>query len=256
MSERQADSDDKGDVGTLVADRLEMRFGGVRALDGASLSIRPGDAIGLLGPNGSGKTTMVNCLTGILRLQAGQVSLDGNDITRMSRRRRSNLGIVRTYQNLRLMAQLSVAENISVGLAGLPRRLSAAEWYERLNSAIATQGLEPFAHRALGEMPYGVMKRVKIARALVARPRILLLDEPAAGLGGNDWEDLANTLAAAQRTMGFGMLLIDHNVAFVRALTHRLVVLANGAVIAEGSPNVVLGDRKVAEVYLGSLTDA
>ncbi len=105
-------------------------------------------------------------------------------------------------------------------------------------------------------MPYGVMKRVEIARALVARPRILLLDEPAAGLGGNDWEDLANTLAAAQRTMGFGMLLIDHNVAFVRALTHRLVVLANGAVIAEGSPNVVLGDRKVAEVYLGSLTDA
>lgn len=240
----------------LIADGLALRFGGVRALDGAGIAIRPGEAVGLLGPNGSGKTTLVNCLTGILRPNAGKIKMAGVDITALPPRRRAQLGIVRTFQNLRLMPDLSVAENVAVGLAGLSGALPAAEWRSRLEEALAMLKLQPFAGRPVGQMPYGVMKRVEIARALIARPKVLLLDEPAAGLGGADWQALANTLQVAQAEMGFGLLLIDHNMAFVRALARELVVLASGKILTKGSPEAVLQDREVARVYLGSLSDA
>ncbi|MCT8999130.1 ABC transporter ATP-binding protein [Chelativorans intermedius] len=243
-------------AGTLRADGIVMRFGGIKALDGASIRIRPGDTIGLLGPNGSGKTTLVNCLTGILTPTEGRIVFNGQDITRRTPRQRAHGGIVRSFQNLRLMPDLTVAENVAVGLAGLAQPLRAAEWRDRLTTALAAQRLEPYAHSPLGQMPYGVMKRVEVARALVSRPRILLLDEPAAGLGGGDWEPLAETLKTAQEQMGFGLLLIDHNIEFVRALVNRLVVLATGQVLVEGSPETVLTDPEVGRVYLGSLADA
>jgi ABC-type branched-subunit amino acid transport system ATPase component len=243
-------------AGTLRADGIVMRFGGIRALDGASIRIRAGDALGLLGPNGSGKTTLVNCLTGILTPTEGRILLDGRDITRQPPRHRAHGGIVRSFQNLRLMPDLTVAENVAVGLAGLARSLRPAEWRERLAMAIAAQRLEPYAHSPLGRMPYGVMKRTEVARALVSQPRILLLDEPAAGLGGGDWEALAESLKTAQSQMGFGLLLIDHNIDFVRALVDRLVVLATGRVLVEGKPDAVLSDPEVGRVYLGSLAHA
>lgn len=243
-------------VGTLCADGIVMRFGGIKALDGAAIRIRPGDTLGLLGPNGSGKTTLVNCLTGILSPTEGRIRFDGQDVTRLSPRRRAHLGIVRSFQNLRLMPDLSVSENVAVGLAGLARPLRPADWRTRLLSALRSQRLEAYADSPLGQMPYGVMKRVEVARALVSRPRVLLLDEPAAGLGGADWQMLAQSLKAAQAELGFGMLLIDHNIEFVRALSNRLVVLATGRVLVEGSPETVLRDPEVGRVYLGNLANA
>ena len=241
---------------TLRAAGIAKSFHGVRALDGVDLTLAPGRAIGLLGPNGSGKTTLINCLSGVLAPTAGEVFIDERPISRLSRAARARRGIARTYQNLRLFPALSVAENIEAGMAGARPALSAAQWRARLADALAMQGLGRFAHQPVGTLPYGLQKRTEIARALVARPKILLLDEPAAGLGREDWTSLAQSLGQAQAAAGFGMLLVDHNVAFVTRLVGWLVVLANGKVIRAGEPAAVLADAEVARIYLGDMAHA
>ena len=242
-----------GGGATLTARGLVKRFQGVVALDGVDLELAPGAVIGLLGPNGSGKTTLVNCLSGVLPPTEGEILSDGRPIGRLPGERRARLGLVRTYQNLRLFRALSVAENVRGGLVGLRLGLSRRQAEARLLAALADQGLEAVAHQPVGTLPYGLQKRTEIARALIARPRILLLDEPAAGLGGADWESLAASLRRAQAAIGFGLLLIDHNVAFVRRLAATLMVLASGRVIRSGPAESVLADAEVARIYLGGL---
>jgi ABC-type branched-subunit amino acid transport system ATPase component len=241
---------------TLRAVGITKSFLGVTALDDVDLTLAPGQAIGLLGPNGSGKTTLINCLSGVLAPTAGEILLNERPISRLSRPDRAHLGLVRTYQNLRLFPALSVAENIEAGMAGARPALSAGERHARLADALAQHGLGRFAHQPVGTLPYGLQKRTEIARALVARPKILLLDEPAAGLGSEDWASLAHSLEAAQAAAGFGMLLVDHNVTFVTLLVDWLIVLANGKVIRAGEPPAVMGDAEVARVYLGDLARA
>ncbi len=249
VSPGQANIDAGG--GSLIAAGIVKRFLGVVALDGVDLVLQPGQVTGLLGPNGSGKTTLVNCLSGVLEPTQGTIAMGGERIERLPRERRARLGLVRTYQNLRLFPSLSVAENVEAGLFASVPAPTSPERHARLEEALDLQGLRRYAHRAVGTLPYGLQKRTEIARALIARPRILLLDEPAAGLGSEDWQSLASSLSEARRQMGFGMLLIDHNVAFVTALADTLAVLASGKLILSGTPQDVLGNTEVARIYLG-----
>ena len=235
----------------LQAAGIIKRFSGVVALDGMDIRLESGSVTGLLGPNGSGKTTLVNCLSGVLVPDEGTISFAGERIERIPRDGRARRGLIRTFQNLRLFPSLSVAENVECGLFAAGHAPGGQTKVERVAEALDVHGLMPFARRAVGTLAYGLQKRTEIARALIARPRILLLDEPAAGLGAEDWQSLAEALRKARDQLGFGMLLIDHNVAFVRALAERLIVMANGKLIRDGAPSEVLGDGEVARIYLG-----
>jgi ABC-type branched-subunit amino acid transport system ATPase component len=249
MTARQ--TGDRAGGAALVAAGIVKRFQGVVALDGVDMTLEPGRVIGLLGPNGSGKTTLVNCLSGVLTPTAGTIELGGLRMERLARERRARLGVVRTYQNLRLFPALSVAENVETGLFAADPTPRGKARRQLIDDALDLQGLRAHAHKAVGTLPYGLQKRTEIARALISRPRILLLDEPAAGLGAGDWQSLAESLKFAREQMGFAMLLIDHNVAFVTALADTLTVLANGRLIMSGQPRDVLGDNEVARIYLG-----
>lgn len=245
-------------AGTL-SNRLEaidvhMNFAGVMALDGVNFSLNGAEIVGVLGPNGSGKTTLVNCLSGVLLPTSGRILHDGRDITQMSRDRRARHGLIRTFQNLRLFNGLTVAENVEAGLAAAPRQYSAQR-REQVRVALEAQDLLAVSGRRAGELPYGVQRRTEIARALIARPRVLLLDEPGAGLGHEECEILAISLRNARQAYGCAMLLIDHNVPFVASLADRMTLLAGGRVVREGAPNDVLSDPIVSEIYLGKSTN-
>jgi ABC-type branched-subunit amino acid transport system ATPase component len=227
-----------------------MRFAGVTALDGIELEIQPGETVGVLGPNGSGKTTLVNCLSGVLRPSAGTIRLDGRDVTRMPMSARAHHGVVRTFQNLRLFGGLTAAENVEIGLATL-HRLNPAERRARVLAALHAQNIEDVAGRTVRELPYGVQRRVEIARALVTEPALLLLDEPGAGLGQAECEALAAALIETRRSTGCSILLIDHNVPFVSSVSDRLVLVAGGKVVRNAAPAALLADPTVAEFYLG-----
>lgn len=239
---------------SLRAVKLSKRFQGVLALDGADIVLDPGKTIGLLGPNGSGKTTLVNCLSGVLPPTSGEIYGFERCITAISRESRAQLGLIRTYQNLRLFSNLSVVENVAAGIASIA--LPGNERRRRLAVEIEAHGLGPFARRAVGTLSYGLQKRTEIARALIAHPKFLLLDEPAAGLGAEDAENLASAIDAARKRLGCGILLIDHNVAFVTRLASELLVMANGRIIRSGSVTDVLGDAEVARIYLGEIGNA
>ncbi|MBL0373415.1 ABC transporter ATP-binding protein [Rhizobium sp. KVB221] len=236
---------------TLVAAGIVKHFQGVVALDGVDIALEPGRVTGLFGPNGSGKTTLVNCLSGVLTPTKGTIGLGGTRIENLARERRARLGLVRTYQNLRLFPALSVAENVETGLFAADPALGGKARRQLIDEALDLQGLRPHAHKAVSTLPYGLQKRTEIARALISHPRVLLLDEPAAGLGAGDWQSLVESLKVARQQMGFAMLLIDHNVAFVTALADTLTVLANGRVILSGEPQHVLANSEVARIYLG-----
>jgi ABC-type branched-subunit amino acid transport system ATPase component len=251
MSMAAKQHDGRGDGTSLVATGIVKRFQGVVALDGVDIILEPGRVTGLLGPNGSGKTTLVNCLSGVLTPSAGMITLGGVRIETLARERRARLGVVRTYQNLRLFPALSVAENVETGLFAAEPAPAGEVRRKRIDEALDLQGLRRHAHQAVGTLPYGLQKRTEIARALISRPRILLLDEPAAGLGASDWQSLAESLKVAREQIGFSMLLIDHNVAFVTALADTMTVLASGRVILSGEPQQVLGNSELARIYLG-----
>lgn len=226
-----------------------MHFGGVRALDGVDLDIASGEIVGLIGPNGSGKTTLINCVSGVLTPTEGSIILDDSDITRMSRSKRAHRGLTRTYQSLRLFADMTVSENIEVSA----RSLGAGGQSRRLTSdLVRDEGLIDVARRPVAELAYGTQRRVEIARALIARPRLLALDEPAAGLGEDDTKQLITSLRRFNDATGCTILLVDHDMHLVSSLSDRIVVLHEGQVLLQGSPGAVLSDPRVAEIYLGS----
>ena len=234
----------------LEAIDLHMSFAGVRALNGVNFSLSGEEVVGVLGPNGSGKTTLVNCLSGVLLPTQGKVLQEGRDITRTPRDRRARHGLVRTFQGLRLFNGLTVAENVEVGLAAAPKD-HAGQRREEVRAALEAQDLLPISDRRVSELPYGAQRRTEIARALIARPRVLLLDEPGAGLGREECEILAELLRKARHAYGCAMFLIDHNVPFVAALADRMILLAGGKVVRQGTPRELLSDPIVADIYLG-----
>ncbi len=242
-----------------------LRFGGVVALDGASLAVRPGEVVGLIGPNGAGKTTLLNVMAGLLRPQGGQVLLDGADITRLGPAARARRGLVRSFQIARELGRLTVLENLllaapaqrgeAVWQALLRPRLVAAE--ERANAARALAILTRIGLRAKADdlaagLSGGQKKLLELGRALMLRPRVVLLDEPAAGVAPPLVQELAR-LVRELAAEGIGFALVEHDMALVQQVCDRVQVLAEGRPLAAGSFAEVTADRRVVDAYLGGM---
>jgi branched-chain amino acid transport system ATP-binding protein len=244
--------------------RLTVRFGGVTALDGVDLRVEPGEAVGLIGPNGAGKTTLFNLVSGLVRPTSGSLAFAGQDLSRLAPWRIARLGILRTFQTLRLFPNLSVMANVMAGrhmhsrgheLAAIAR-LPAFEASERRQreaclAALERVGLASRADDIARTLPYGDQRRLELARALAGEPRLLLLDEPAAGMNPRERTALAALVRGLNRQDGIGLLVVEHDIRFVAGVADRVVVLDHGEVLAEGSPEAVRANPKVVEAYLG-----
>ena len=240
---------------------LSKRFGGLKVIDDLSFGVEQGERLALIGPNGAGKTTVFNLLTGVYPADSGRIFLEQNDITDLPSRYRIRRGLARTFQNIRLMAHLTVIENVMIaqyarapGVAAMLQPVGfgrANRWRAEARAALAAAGLEAYAGEAAGALPYGIQKRVELVRALLAGPRVLLLDEPAAGLNPAETEALHQALEAIARR-GVTLVVVEHDMQFVGRLCSRVVALNFGCKIAECASGEIHADPRVREAYLGS----
>ena len=250
-------------AGSLLAvDDITVRFGGLVALNGVELKIEPRTVVGVIGPNGAGKTTLFNVVCGFVRPQEGSLRWQGSELRKHRPDQLAKLGIARTLQGLGLFPGLTVLENVMAGanrhaqagvlsaLLGIGRSArDERELLERAREALKELGLSAYAGRKPGVLPYGVQKRVALARALVAEPELLLLDEPASGLSSGEMDELVDRIRGLRERMA--VVLVEHHMDLVMRVCDRVVVLNFGEVIAAGSPAEIQMDPLVAEAYLG-----
>ncbi len=237
-------------MSALEAHGVTVRFGGLTAVDDVTLTLSRDEVLGLIGPNGAGKTTLVNVLSGFQRPAAGAIRIGENEYTRLPRHDFPRAGIVRTFQAVRLFKGLTVSENVeasfvSHGIGRSQARRQAAE-------VLADLGLGEKAHRRAAGLSYGEERRVGLARALAANPHFLLLDEPAAGLAAAEADELRHFIGGLHAKYGCGVLVIEHNMALVMNLCHRIHVLDGGRTIATGTPADIRAHAGVRRAYLGS----
>jgi ABC-type branched-subunit amino acid transport system ATPase component len=230
----------------LTTQALTKRFGGVVAVDSVSFNVDPGEVIGLIGPNGAGKTTVLDLITGFSKPSAGKVFFNDKEITGMPPYTLAKMGVVRTFQNTSLFSRMTVLENIRIGA----HLKTGAHTDEALNRILEEMGLEKYMHFHANSLPYGVQRRLEVAIALAAGPRLLLLDEPAAGMNPEETQELIQKLKPIIGRK-ITIVLVEHNMRFVAKVCQRVVVLHRGQKIVEGVPAEVLNLPKVIEIYLG-----
>ncbi len=254
----------------LEAERVSLRFGGVRALTDVSFRVRRGEIFSIIGPNGAGKTSMVNCISGRYRPTEGRILFEGRDVTRLRPNRRAALGIGRTFQNLALFGHMTVLENIMVGRHHLLRSgflRGMAYWFggaqrEELEHRREVEEIVDFLEiqhvrkAVAGTLSYGLRKRVELARAVALKPSLILLDEPMAGMNLEEKEDMARFIVDLNEEWGMTVLMIEHDMGVVMDISHRVMVLDFGRRIAEGAPEEVLADEHVKRAYLGEAEEA
>ena len=248
----------------LEVRNLSLHFGGVKALHDVGLTVQTGEIYAVIGPNGAGKTSLMNCITGFYRPQGGQIVFNGEDITHIKPHELVRIGIGRTFQNIELFPGMTVLSNLllarhihcrygfgpaalffpSVRREEIRHRLVLEELIDFLE-------LQPIRKKAVGSLPYGMMKRVELGRALALEPRLLVLDEPFAGMTFEEKEDMVRFLREINEAWGQTMILVEHDMAIVMSMSHRITVLNFGEKLAEGRPEEIRNDPEVIHAYLG-----
>ncbi len=248
----------------LEVNNLCIAFGGLRAVDDFNLNIEKGELYGLIGPNGAGKTTVFNLLTGVYKPNEGIIRLDGEDITRKSTIEINHAGIARTFQNIRLFKDMSVLDNVKVGLTehfkystiegilhlGKYRKVEK-EMDQEAERLLKVFDLDGEKDTMASNLPYGKQRKLEIARAMATNPKLLLLDEPAAGMNPNETKELMDTIALVRREFDMTILLIEHDMKLVSGICEKLTVLNFGRVLCQGSTKEVLSNPEVIKAYLG-----
>lgn len=248
----------------LEVKSLGITFGGLKAVDGFHVSIEKGQLYGLIGPNGAGKTTVFNLLTGVYKPDTGMILLDGENITGKKTIEINHAGIARTFQNIRLFKELTVLDNVKAalhshysystieGILRMPRYFKMEKAMdERAMELLTVFGLEKECYYKASNLPYGKQRKLEIARALATGPKLLLLDEPAAGMNPNETAELMDTIRFVRENFDMTVLLIEHDMKLVSGICERLTVLNFGQVLTEGPTSEVLNDKRVITAYLG-----
>ena len=248
---------------------VTLRFGGVRALSEVSFTVAQDELLAIIGPNGAGKTSIFNCLNGVYRPQLGSIRLEGTELIGKRPARIAALGVARTFQNLALFTNLDVVDNLMLGRHHLMRTgfVTGALWWGRAKSEevehrrrceeiIDLLELQLYRKDRVGSLPYGIKKRIELGRALCMDPKVLLLDEPVAGMNLEETEDMARYILEVREQLGISMVLVEHDMHMVMDIADRVVVLDFGQVIAAGRPEEIQSDRRVIEAYLGTTDEA